>query len=258
MQHTAFQDLLTELTADQTPRVWSLLVTVFGELAQEEGARIESKLLAQLMPLMGVKPEAMRVALHRLRKDGWLESERSGRNSSYFLTDLGRTQSAKATPRIYGLEAIPEQAWLVLFDPSQPVKDHDLDGKWIASNLLVTATPVAHDQAFSSPILKGQSLPSWMQHRVCDPEIMRLTKEFHDRLTHLETSIKHVDALDCFEISALRILIVDRWRRIILKTPSLPEHVFPNTWAGQLCRQRVDALLKAYKKQDLEVLEAAL
>lgn len=101
MQPTPFENLVKHLTDDQTPRVWSLLLTVFGELAQDQGAHISGLLLRQISERIGIKPEAMRVAIHRLRKDGWIDSKRNGRTSSYFLTDWGRAQSAQASPRIY-------------------------------------------------------------------------------------------------------------------------------------------------------------
>jgi phenylacetic acid degradation operon negative regulatory protein len=247
-----------QLTNDQTPRVWSLLVTVFGEMAQQEGARIKGSVISRLTSLMGIKPEAMRVALHRLRKDGWIHSERIGRTSVYSLTDWGRTQSAQATPRIYDLQPVPEKAWLVLFDPRQTVREYDIDGTWITSSLLITTVPPASNQTFVTPILPDQPLPDWMTNRVCNPEIVQATQELHDRLNQLQIAIQHVDPLDCLEISAIRILIVDSWRRIALKTPLLPGHVFPKAWVGQPCRKRVVTLLGTYKKQDLDVLEAAV
>ena len=100
MQASSFQNLIEQVTFGTTPRVWSLLVTVFGELAQDADAQISGSLLRSLSEHIGIKPEAMRVALHRLRKDGWIDSERTGRTSNYFLTLWGRAQSIAASPRI--------------------------------------------------------------------------------------------------------------------------------------------------------------
>ena len=258
MTKATFQDLMVQLTDKRTPRVWSLLVTVFGELAQDEGAQIKGSVLTKLTSLMGIKPEAMRVALHRLRKDGWIKSERNGRTSAYSLTDWGRAQSALATPRIYDLEPVPEQAWLVIFDPNQPVRNTEIDGIWVASNIAMTATPPDDTTGYVSSISTDQTIPHWMLNKICPPEFVRLTQGFHERLVDLQTALKTVDALDCFEVSAMRILIVDGWRRIALKTPLLPPHVFPDTWMGQSCRIRVAALLGAYSRQDLDVLEAGV
>lgn len=258
MAKATFEDLLTHLTGDQTPRVWSLLVTVFGELAQDEGAQIKGTVLSRLCNLMGIKPEAMRVALHRLRKDGWIQSERSGRTSSYALTDWGRTQSAAATPRIYGHEPLPQEAWLVLFDPGRPVDDHQTDGVWIAANMLVTTTRPAQAQTFASEIVPDQPLPMWMTNRICPSDLVQTMQDTLNRMAQVQNGVDNSGALDCFEVSAIRILIVDRWRRVVLKTPLLPAHVFPETWTGQDCRTTVVSLLETYEKQGLDALEAAL
>ena len=76
MDSTAFEAVVSDLRGDIPPRVWSLLVTVFGDLAQD-GSALPGTVLGEIMSRVGIKPEAMRVALHRLRKDGWIESERA-------------------------------------------------------------------------------------------------------------------------------------------------------------------------------------
>lgn len=258
MKTAMFNDLMTQLTNDQTPRVWSLLVTVFGELAQVEGAQISGTLMTRLTSLMGIKPEAMRVALHRLRKDGWIQSERNGRTSAYSLTDWGRSQSALATPRIYDFLPVPTQAWLVLFDPSQAALDHGMEAAWISSSMLISARDYDQNGAFASPISADKPLPDWMTYKVCSPETIALAQGFHTRLSGVQNDIEGAEKLDCFEITALRILIVDGWRRIVLKTPNLPEYVFPKDWLGQACRVGVASLLRANQRQDLDALEAAL
>ena len=54
------------------PRVWSFIVTSFGDLTREDDRYISSRTLNRLTAEIGVKPEATRVALHRLRKrTGW-------------------------------------------------------------------------------------------------------------------------------------------------------------------------------------------
>lgn len=258
MAKATFDDLLEHIIGDQTPRVWSLLVTVFGELAQDEGAQIKSTVLSRLTALMGIKPEAMRVALHRLRKDGWIESNRSGRTSSYALTDWGRSQSAAASPRIYGTEPIPQQAWLALFETAQAATDHNGDGVWVTSTLLVTTTLPNAPEAFVTEVPLGHPLPAWMTDRICPPDIVSMTQDTLARLDHIPMNPAEMAPLDSFEIAALRILIVDRWRRVVLKAPHLPAHTFPSTWQGAQGRQKVSALLAAYEKHGLDILDAAV
>ena len=94
------QPLFTEsvkvLTYNRNQRVWSIIVSLFGDLAQRPGDRISGSVLSRITEPMGIKPEAMRVALHRLRSDGWILSEREGRTSRYCLTESGLSQSRAA------------------------------------------------------------------------------------------------------------------------------------------------------------------
>lgn len=258
MTQPGFQDVITQLKGDQTPRVWSLLVTVFGELAQEDGAQISGALLSRLTALMGIKPEAMRVALHRLRKDGWIDSQRSGRTSAYGLTDLGRAQSAEATPRIYDLAPLPKRAWLVARDPGQPARKPLAAEVWVTSNLQVAAQAPPDPASLALEILASQPIPDWCANKICPPSVVALTAAFHGRLGAVQAALPRCAPLDCFEAAVLRILVVDGWRRIVLRTPHLPDHVFPAGWLGRPCKQRVAELLGQYGPRGLGQLEAAL
>ena len=43
--------------------------------------------------------------------------------------------------------------------------------------------------------------------------------------------------------AALRVLIVHRWRRLLLNHPDLPDAFFPDGWPGAELRERVHAVL---------------
>jgi len=258
MQTSSFQSAIKELTDDQTPRVWSLLVTVFGELAQDKGARISGLLLRHISERIGVKPEAMRVAIHRLRKDGWIDSQRTGRTSAYFLTEWGLAQSALASPRIYASEPAANQAWLVLTNPAQQQQIGDATGAWMSANLLVTAQEPAQSDAFVTPLDADKQLPDWMTSKVCDAQTVQMSYTFSTALIALQSRLDRTPNLTSLEIAALRVLLVHSWRRIVLKVPVLPDYVFPKDWCGSICRDNVSVLLSQYPKQDLGKLEDSI
>jgi phenylacetic acid degradation operon negative regulatory protein len=257
METTSFQSIADLLTADQTPRVWSLLVTVFGELAQDKGARISGPLLSQISTRIGIKPEAMRVALHRLRKDGWIDSARIGRNSAYFLTDWGREQSAQASPRIYGTEPAAKRAWLVLFNPGQTPTGHDVIGTWVSSTVLISPKAPLTNETFMTPLDAETPLPGWMKNKLCDDAKIEMSQQFSHTLHALQNQLGASANFGILDVTALRVLLVHSWRRIILKAPELPDYVFPENWCGAICRDRVSALLDQFPKRGLADLEAA-
>ncbi len=255
MQSPSFTAAVSHLTQDQNPRVWSLLISVFGDLAQDEGSQVSGALLSQLTEKIGIKPEAMRVAIHRLRKEGWIDSQRIGRNSVYFLTPWGRAQSAQATPRIYADGPAADHAWLAVFNPSKPVQGDTAAGTWVSSNVLVTAQQPASLQAFVTPLTAQTAVPDWISAKICERQTLQMCEGFAAALCRAAPQLAPV--LPPLEVAALRVLVVHGWRRIILKTPLLPDHVFAKGWAGPQCREMVAALLAQYPTPRLDTLEAA-
>lgn len=255
MQASSFQNLTEHVTFGTTPRVWSLLVTVFGELAQDADAQISGSLLRSLSEHIGIKPEAMRVALHRLRKDGWIDSERTGRTSDYFLTPWGRAQSIAASPRIYAKGAAATEAWLVVFSPGHPAPDDHASGAWISSNILVTSTPPDTDDVIAKKLDMADRLPEWVTSKVCDPTTVKLSQDFLIALDAVQGLLGKTPDLTSMQTAALRILLVHGWRRIVLKAPVLPDHVFPDGWRGMECRARTSSLLGQLSKQDPSDIE---
>lgn len=244
-------ELIAMLRGSESPRAPSLLVTVFGDLVQGEGARIGAPVLGQILELIGVRPDSMRVALHRLRKDGWIASERAGRSSEYYLTEFGRAESMDATPRIYASSPPAESAWLVVFDPAQSNAQTE-DGVSLSGSVKITGSPPDGDIAFATCLEPDIALPDWMRRKVCEPEVAEMSKDLAGRLIGLQRNLR--PGLNRLEAAALRVLIVHSWRRIVLKTPLLPDHVFPVSWQGPACRAAIADLLSRLPKPELRDL----
>lgn len=243
MDRKAFDDLVTCITGDELPRVWSWVVTVFGEMAREPGTEISGTLLGCLAGLIGIKPEAIRVALHRLRKDDWIISRRDGRRSVHFLSEKGRMLSSEASPRIYDAAPDSRTAWLVLADPRHPAVTFSADPVSIGPGMWVAAERLDEEAVFCAQLEPGHELPSWISERVCSREMARESGVFAGRLAELRAKIADPEALSPLQTATLRVLIVHGWRRLILKAPTLPDHVFPDDWEGESCRSHVMGLL---------------
>ncbi|MEP1994141.1 MAG: PaaX family transcriptional regulator C-terminal domain-containing protein [Ascidiaceihabitans sp.] len=258
MGTASFHRIVSRLTEDQTPRVWSLLVTVFGELAQDKGAQISGLMLRHMRDHIGIKPEAMRVALHRLRKDGWIENERTGRTSAHHLTDWGRTQSAAASPRIYSRGATATRAWLIVSDPSQSQPQGRACGVWVSSNLRIATTPPKHTASFVAVLDDAAHIPAWMKNKICSLQTRTASKAFFETLKQVREELAGADPLSTIEHAVLRVLLVHAWRRIILKAPELPDCVFPEDWYGPQCRVLMADLFDHFPKLHLSDLQNAV
>ena len=243
MERLDFKELATRLNNGQPPRVWSLLVTVFGELAQDQAAQLSGETLRQFMEIVGIKPEATRVALHRLRKDGWLDSQKDGRKSNYFLTKKGRDESIKASPRIYSETALADKAWLVMQNVGEPVGEQKEPGVWITGHTRLTGIQPVEGEALVVE-LNQADLHDWMRARLCDASLLEQSRALANTLKDLDDWLTREPKLDDFHREVLRVLVVHSWRKIALKAPRLPDNLFLEPWAGPDCRRLVAEIRK--------------
>ena len=260
-----FRACAAALTGDQGHRVWSLIVTIFGDLAQGKGDAISGPLLSQLTGLMGVRPEAMRVALHRLRKDGWIESLREGRASTHFLTGYGRAQSAAASPRIYGTGVPSPDLWHLLI-AGDTVGAARLEAflqsdDYIAlgGQAALAPGPLPDDHGGLLGVETGAvAVPDWLRAQICPEPLMRAYSECLAAFENVLDCLDRSPPLTGAEAAALRGLVVHSWRRILLRHPDLPPAFFPEGWPGVAARERFSRIMAALPVPDLAVLEQGL
>lgn len=233
------------LTALPTPRVWSMLVTIFGDLAQAPKDRIDGPLLTRLTDGMGIRPEAVRVALHRLRNEDWITSRKSGRTSSHALTPRGRQESESATTLIYSAPADLPADWQLVLTESNDADTRDRMQQAGFAQCL-PRVHVAHAGVAApvgSAVARGGLAPGWLTGRVLPAE---LTEEFRALLAVLRRVSAALDrdpARDPLTIALLRCLIVHHWRRPVLRHPWLPPAFTGPDWPGHLCRAEVVSLM---------------
>ena len=104
-------DLVALLHEGGHVKVWSLIVTIFGDAILPRGGTVSALTLKRLTGMLGVSDGARRTALSRLAADGWVETARVGRHAFYRLVEEGRETFERASARIY---AAPRH------DPSRP------------------------------------------------------------------------------------------------------------------------------------------
>ncbi|MCC1492604.1 PaaX family transcriptional regulator C-terminal domain-containing protein [Cognatishimia sp. F0-27] len=251
-------DIAALLAARDTPRVWSLLVSLFGDVAQSPDARLSGAALGRMTEPFGVKPEALRVSLHRLRKDGWIESTREGRRGFYRLTETGHRESRRASPRIYSGTALAEEAFVLLWDPSATPPDALTSAAVTLSATSALSPRPAEDAGVLSLLLApSEPVPAWIRAKVCPKALVEQSRAL---LTLLEAvaawraaTAEHQNA----SASAVaRLLVLHEWRRLVLRQPTLPDFVFPKGWQGPACRARARALLASLPRLTPKQIEA--
>lgn len=266
MAGEAFRTALACLDADGPPRVWSLIVTAFGDLAQGEDARLSGTLLTRLLGFYDVKPEAIRVALHRLRRDGWIDAERSGREGQYALSATGRAQSRAASPAIYGAPSPAPRDWHVLLagsgaDEGRRALDTALleDGVIpVGPAAALVPGPVPQDPGHLAAFaIAPRAVPGWFSGALCPPDLTAAAARLASEGARLAESLDRDGALTPLEIAALRVLLVHGWRRVALRIPDVPDAFLPAGWQGAAARARVHEVLGRLPRPPLPEIEEA-
>ncbi|MGH1415537.1 MAG: PaaX family transcriptional regulator C-terminal domain-containing protein [Pelagimonas sp.] len=217
--------LISSLSADGRPRVWSLVITVFGDSVQHRGGRVAAVRLNRLLGRIGVESGALRTALSRLSRDGWVEGRKAGRTSSYALTPSGSAQFGPATAQIY---APPRQSavseWS--FGSQESPGAIRLSGGWLRPG-------PANGSGFGiTGKLSGPSAPEvWKA----------LTSEHVSALHRLADDLRALSGLELgpLDAAAARTLLIHRWRRLVLRYPNVPAELFPPEFTPQNLHQSV-------------------
>lgn len=243
-----FETARAALTDLGSAKVWSLIVTVMGDMTASAGATISGACLADILAPVGVRPEALRVALHRLRKDGWITSDKQGRSSHHSLTKSGLEQTRLAAPRIYDPAPEHNGPWHLFWASPERMGNPPAGTIKLARGVFLGQGAKPAAKGFLCVTGAEPKVPDWLRNQL-GPE--PLVQGYNDLARALQTVTSTLGAqpdLSPSEIACLRMLIVHYWRRNLLKHPDLPAGFFPADWQENTCRKRVMALLELLPK----------
>ena len=286
---SASQSLVAEFRSRTTLRAGSLITTVFGDAIAPRGGTVWLGSLITAMREFGVNERLVRTSVFRLVQDGWLQSKQIGRRSYYSLTEAGRERFEQATQKIYGE---PAAAWdgewtTVLMTGVEPATK-DIVRKelgWLGFGSLspnVLAHP-APDMAVLDLALErlglGAELVVMTGHTVRNESGMRalvrdswnlpdIDERYASFVERFRPVIKaygkdaNVSPKSAFLV---RTLLIQEYRKVLLRDPQLPAELLPASWHGtaayQLCRNLYQAVYAAaddYLTQTMETAEGPL
>ena len=263
MKSGDFQRAIEALSGQEAPRVWSLIVTVFGDLAQQEGDEIAGPVLGNILSPMGVRPEAMRVALHRLRNEGWITTRKQGRTALHGLSAFGRLQSTDASTQIYGKAPPLHPEWHVLcFAPLNAGEDHQRSQAMrargyiaIVNGVYARNSPLEHVDA-DAFVVQGtvSHVPNWLSAILAPGPMREGFNALSRTLGALQIDASFANSLSELQIAALRAVIVHRWRKLVLKLPQIPDIMFGDAFEGAQCRVHVLRTLDVLHRPQLSDL----
>lgn len=286
---TACQALVDEFRSRPTLRAGSLITTVFGDSIAPRGGTVWLGSLITAMAEFGVSERLVRTSVFRLVKDGWLQSMQLGRRSFYSLTNDGREKFAAATHRIYGepaegwdgewcllllsnLDAAAKEiarrecAWLgfgalsanALAHPGPDISDLDITVRRLGlvdDVVIMTGRTVKSDGA-----MRGLARSAWNLDDI-DARYEQFVAMFRPLIAALAKS-NGVATRTAF---VTRTLLIQEYRKVLLRDPQLPVELLPADWHGirayQLCRNLYRGLYARadeYLSETMETADGAL
>lgn len=261
---TVCRNLVNEFRSRPTLRAGSLITTVFGDAIAPRGGKVWMGSLIAVTSDFGISERLVRTSVFRLVRDGWLQSEQIGRRSYYCLTNIGRERFDQATHRIYGAPAENwDGMWCLLLLSGLDTASKEIVRKecgWLgfgplSANVLAHPAPDFGDLditvrrlgvAETLVVLSGQTVrnESGMRRLAhdgwnladLDARYGRFVKMFRPVVGALDGHTQVVEKTAFL----IRTLLVQEYRKILLRDPMLPQELLPGNWQGvaayQLCR----------------------
>ncbi|MBL4628764.1 MAG: hypothetical protein JKY00_12155 [Roseicyclus sp.] len=246
----AVNALAEALNTEDPLKLWSFLVSCLGDVSQDGAVEISGITLSALVERVGLQPQAMRVALHRLKRDGWVESRRVGRVGYHRLSDNALRRTRAVAARIYGPAAAETEWHLVGLPPDAPdglaLLPDRVSAIAISRSFALVSGPVddvPEDWLVTAP--GARDLPAWVQDIVAKAAC-------ESGFAGLEAAVAAIDALpgpgalpdEQLDRFALRVLVLHGWRRLVLRSNPAAETAIGAGRAEMTCRARVHGLLE--------------
>ncbi len=225
------QPFLDALHATGRLRVWSIVITVFGDAVEHRGGQIALRDLQRITDRIGIGEGALRTAMSRLAKEGWVEREKDGRNSTYRLSADRQLETADASKVIYrGTLGIGVRNWALVLDEGT-----DIVGALRLSRgaqVMPWRDGLSGDERF---VLKASAehVPDWVRTLVVPDAIGAQIGEVEMLLGKVPGKLADLDAL------VLRVLLVHFWRRAVLRLPEYAGDLMPPDWGANAVLARL-------------------
>lgn len=286
---TACRKLLDEFRSRPTLRSGSLITTVFGDAIAPRGGTVWLGSLINVMADFGVSERLVRTSVFRLVKDGWLKSKQVGRRSYYSLTAAGREQFEQATHRIYGAPASHwDGEWCLLLLSALETEAKERVRRecgWLgfgpmSANVLAHPAPDFGELdvtirrlgvADELVVMRGKTIKSEAAMRALTRSCWNLDdidaryEAFVKRFRPLIGALSKKEQLTEKSAFLVRTLLIQEYRKVLLRDPLLPSELLPADWHGaaayQLCRnlyRKLYADADAYLDAAMETADGPL
>jgi phenylacetic acid degradation operon negative regulatory protein len=237
-----------------------MIFTLYGDYIRHYGNEIWIGSLIKLLKEFGHNEQAVRAAISRMNKQGWVSSTKKGNKSFYFLTDRGVNRMEEAAQRIFKLKQEPwDGKWRMLMYTIPETKRNARDefrkelvwsgfgamsnSTWISPNDLEKQVNDLIDKYEIKPYVdffvsdyKGPNENIHLVEKCWNLD--EINEKYNDFISHYSqkyiidrNKIQNGEISDgeCF---VERTNLVHEYRKFLFVDPGLPEELLPKKWLG--------------------------
>jgi phenylacetic acid degradation operon negative regulatory protein len=244
----------------------SLVFDLFGDYLRYRGGSVRLRGLVALMECFDVPEATVRVVAARMRKEGWLDSRREGRETVYSLTDAAWQLLDEGRARIFARASGPWDGQWHMIVYSVPEADRALRERlrkrlsWLGFGPMSASVWISpHDraaevrQSFADhtsvrlDVLharsEGAAADRDMAARSWD--LAGLNKDYGELLERYRPRVARYRASEPRGREALveRMRLVHDYRLFPFRDPDLPPELLPEGWTGRAAHE---AFLEAH------------
>lgn len=251
-------------------RAGSLIVSLFGDSFSQHGNSVWLGSLIEALEPFGVNARQVRTAVFRLVRDGWLSAQRKGRRSYYSFTESGIGYYEKAARRIYASERPKWDGKWSLIVPAllngRDRKSLRRDLRWLGYGPIspgLLAHPNAEHRSLDETLAEHDAATRVvvLDARAADPQSLRALRKlvitgwgltqvavryrrFLVQFGPLLAAMNHDAGIDDRSSFHARMMLIHKYRRILLNDSELPEELLPADWPGTEARMLTAALYR--------------
>jgi phenylacetic acid degradation operon negative regulatory protein len=230
----------------------SALFDLYGDYLRPRGGRAPVAALVRLLAPLGIAAPAVRTAVSRMVRQGWLHPVRLASGPGYLLTPKAARRLDEAAARIY---RTTKNHWdgrfdLVVIEAPPSRRDRlrlasnlaflgygTLDEQtWVATrpgedvDQMLTEAGVRYER-FTATHAAGTPGALSLVRRAWD--LGEIAQAYEQFVTELQPVVTGVSPRNSDEAAyAARFRLVHAWRTFLFRDPQLPPSLLPERWAG--------------------------
>ncbi len=250
---------------ESSPRPQAMLFTLWGDYIRHRGSEVWVGSLIRIAAEFGLSELAVRSALARMARAGWLEATRVGNRSYYRLTRRGRAIIQEGVSRIFRPRRAAWDGRWHLVTYSIPEAQRELrDGfrkrlTYLGFGSLAAGTWITpHDlRREVRDLAEDFGLANYVEHFRGEYEASEDGRTLAARIWPLDRLAEGYRAFDvrwrrvAVEVTngigdsrafVLRFWLIHEYQRFFLEDPDLPPELVPGGWPGGECGRLFETL----------------